>query len=89
MKRMISVLSAGALLAMSSFAGATTDPTDMDPAMNGGVSSSGMYPNQAMEDAAVNTAAAWVDDQHALEPAINGGVSENGLYPSQAVQNAE
>lgn len=88
MNRMILVLSAGALLVTSSFAGAATDPTDMDPAMNGGVSSNGMYPNQAMEDAAMNTAAAWADDQYALEPAINGGVSENGLYPSQAIQNA-
>ena len=48
---------------------------ELEPAVSGGVSASGLYESQAREDLQ-------------LEPAVSGGVSASGLYPSQALENA-
>jgi hypothetical protein len=48
--------------------------------VNGEVSTSGLYPTQAVEDAVLTAG------ENALEPAINGAVSDDGLYPSQGMK---
>ncbi len=51
---------------------------DFEPCVNGGVSASGSYPTQALEDEY---------GPYGLEPSINGQVSATGLYPTQALED--
>jgi hypothetical protein len=50
--------------------------------MNGGVSASGRYPTQALE----NRYGVYGDMD--LEHSMNGSVSATGLYPSQEIEDA-
>lgn len=61
---------------------------DLEPAFNGGVSSTGLYPTQAMEDRYGLEAAQGMDyDARDIEPAYNGGVSASGLFPTQEAED--
>ena len=55
---------------------------DLEPTTNGGVSASGLFPNQELEDRFGTFAAQDV------EPSLNGAVSASGLYPTQEMEDA-
>ncbi|MEA3278696.1 MAG: hypothetical protein U9Q81_26035 [Pseudomonadota bacterium] len=70
---------------------------DLEPAINGDVSATGLFPAQAMEDAfgaylkwtkhrGISRLAAFESRADELEPAINGGVSATGLFPTQMME---
>ncbi len=64
----------------SALASDATSSNALEPCINGQVSTSGLYPSQAEEDAARQA--------QRLEPALNGAVSTSGRYPIQAVEDA-
>jgi len=55
---------------------------DLEPTTNGGVSASGLFPNQELEDRYGTFA------EQDLEPTLNGAVSASGLYPTQEMEDA-
>lgn len=82
MNKLLASAILGSLITSAAVQADAIDPTDLEPAMNGGVSSSGQYPTQALEDRF------GVYDATDLEPAMNGSVSASGLYPSQEIEDA-
>ncbi len=54
------------------------DLLDFEPCVNGGVSASGNYTSQEIEDQY---------GPYGLEASINGGVSASGLFPTQALED--
>jgi hypothetical protein len=79
----------------------TPSPIELDPCLNGQVSSSGLFPTQAMEEQFARylewTAAEGLDVTFALEPTVesittldpgaNGSVSATGTFPTQAMED--
>ena len=67
-------------------AGQVTD-LDLEPCINGGVSASGTYPTQEMEE----LTHAFQDGSEfgslAYEPCVNGEVSSSGRYPTQMMED--
>ncbi len=57
-------------------------PNDLEPTINGGVSASGLFPNQELED----RFGTFNEDD--IEPSLNGEVSASGLYPTQEIEDA-
>ncbi len=55
---------------------------DLEPCIDGGVSSSGLFPSQELEDRYSTF------DALDVEPALNGAVSASGLYPTQEMEDA-
>ena len=82
-KTAMTIFAAPLLLGISNQAGATEN-LDLEPCINGAVSANGLYPTQAMEDAALMAA----QKDTALEPHINGEVSPTGRYASQTQESA-
>jgi len=74
---------------------------NLDPCLNGEASSSGRFPNQAMEDAfkryldwtfenGLSVEHALADPTqpvHALEPGMDANVSASGRFPNQAMED--
>jgi hypothetical protein len=71
-------------------AGASSfDPIELEPAINGGVSSSGMFPSQLLENRYGKLSLLKLKyEALSLEPAINGQVSASGLFPKQAAEDS-
>lgn len=70
---------------------AIDDNLNLEPCINGGVSSSGLYETQALEEASSISLASVLtsyDENIDLEPCIDGGVSASGLYETQALEEA-
>lgn len=79
----------------------TASKIELDPCLNGQVSTSGLFPTQAMEEQFTQyldwTAAEGLDQRFALEPTTetvtkldagaNGSVSATGTFPSQAMED--
>ena len=79
----------------------TSSTIELDPCLNGQVSTSGLFPTQAMEEQFARylewTAAEGLDVTFALEPTVesittldpgaNGSVSATGIFPSQAMED--
>jgi hypothetical protein len=79
----------------------TPSTIELDPCMNGQVSTSGLFPTQAMGEQFARylewTAAEGLDVTFALEPTVevittldpgaNGSVSATGTFPSQAMED--
>jgi hypothetical protein len=63
---------------------AVAEDLSLEPCMNGGVSSTGLYASQAGED----RAKAAYAEAYELEPCMNGGVSASGRYASQVEEDA-
>ncbi|MCB1772859.1 MAG: hypothetical protein KDI88_04535 [Gammaproteobacteria bacterium] len=59
-----------------------SDALDLEPCIDGGVSATGLYVDQASEDLALLIEPIMADDEYALEPCINGGVSALGTLPA-------
>ena len=76
-------LSAAALALSRAGGSALAADLALEPAVNGSVSASGLYPTQAQEDAALRR-----ESRYALEPCINGAVSASGTYVTQAAEDA-
>ena len=55
---------------------------ELEPTINGGVSASGLFPNQELEDRY------GTFTEQDVEPALNGAVSASGLYPNQEMEDA-
>lgn len=70
------------LLSMGGIQATDFNPLDLEPCINGGVSASGLYPSQALE----NRFGTFNDSD--LEPTLNGGVSASGLFPDQEMEEA-
>jgi hypothetical protein len=85
MKKLVSgIVLTQVLLCGMPFAGhEEVDPYALEPSINGGVSASGLFPSQELEDAYLAELAA-----EELEPCINGDVSETGLFVSQVEEDA-
>lgn len=78
-----------------------TSTVELDPCMNGQVSTSGLFPTQAMEEQFASyldwTVAQGLDVTFALNPAVeaitsldpgaNGSVSTTGTFPNQAMED--
>ena len=67
------------------------DNFNLEPCINGGVSSSGLYETQALEeDSSISLASVLssYDENFDLDPCIDGGVSASGLYETQALEEA-
>ena len=60
------------------------DP-DLEPCINGAVSSSGLFPSQEAEDRFIITQ--LQNSNLDLEACINGAVSESGMFPSQEAED--
>lgn len=61
---------------------------ELEPAINGTVSSSGLFPSQALENRYGADSILHIEyDEFGIEPAINGNVSASGLFPSQAMED--
>jgi hypothetical protein len=74
------VVAGGAVLLSSALVAAELS---LEPCINGGVSATGLYASQPLEDAAhVAITQTWE-----LEPCIDGGVSASGLYASQTEED--
>ena len=79
----------------------TASKNELDPCLNGQVSTTGMFPTQAMEEQFTQyldwTAAEGLDQRFALEPTTetvttldagaNGSVSSTAPFPSQAMED--
>ena len=68
---------------------AATDE-DLEPCINGGVSSTGLYASQAEEDQAKRLGimiSSRIAEEIELEPCIDGGISATGLYVSQRAED--
>jgi hypothetical protein len=85
MKKIISgIVLTQTLLCGAAFAGhEVVDPYALEPCINGGVSTNGLFVSQEKEDAYLAELAA-----EELEPCINGDVSANGLFASQTEEEA-
>jgi|GEM_PF-4645339 len=87
MKSVTSIFLVLSLAATSAVAGPIND-VDLEPALSGGVSSSGLFPSQAMEERYGLEAAPGLEyKERDLEPAFNGGVSASGLFPTQEAED--
>lgn len=68
--------------------GQIASANDLEPCINGAVSSTGVYASQANQDQSMRSKLITITlTTHPLdlEPCINGKVSESGLYASQEV----
>ncbi|MCW8964005.1 MAG: hypothetical protein OQL16_09425 [Gammaproteobacteria bacterium] len=78
-------------LMVATSSGAVAGPfndSDVEPAFNGGVSASGLFPTQDLEDRYGTKAALDVEyHERDMEPAFNGGVSASGLFPTQEAED--
>jgi hypothetical protein len=74
MKKIALLLSCLSLVVASVAAAAES----LEPCINGGVSATGNYPSQELEDA----------QRYALEPCMNGAVSATGSYPDQSMEDS-
>ena len=72
---------------------------DLEPAINGAVSASGLFPSQEMEQAfqayltwtkrqGLSRLAAFEEGGRGLEPAVNARVSAKGGFPEQEMEDA-
>ena len=87
MKSVTPIILALMVVATSAVADSFND-IDLEPALNGGVSASGLFPTQDMEDRYGLKAAPGLEyDEHNLEPAFNGNVSASGLFPTQDAED--
>jgi len=75
------------MVSMAGQAGAS-DSLELEPCINGAVSSTGLFTSQAEEDlyGAVTLDGLEISRQE-LEPCINGEVSESGLFSSQVEED--
>jgi hypothetical protein len=71
---------------------------DLEPALNGAVSASGLFPSQEMEDAftayldwtkaeGLSRLTAFETTEKTLERALTGDGSQSGRFPTQAMEN--
>ena len=79
-KTMSLVVAGGAVLLPSALVAAELS---LEPCINGGMSATGLYASQALQ----NAAHAAVTQTWELEPCINGGVSASGLNASQTEED--
>ena len=87
MKSVTSIILVLMVAAPSAVAGSFND-IDLEPALNGGVSASGLFPTQDLEDRyGVRAAPGLEYDERNLEPAFNGDVSASGLFPTQEAED--
>ena len=85
MKSVTSIMLALMIVATSVVAGSFKD-MDLEPALNGGVSDSGLFPTQDLEDRYGHAIDNPYNDIY-LEPALNGGISATGLFPTQDLED--
>ncbi len=81
-KHLTTALFGLSLLSMLSVQANDFDPLELEPCINGGVSVSGLYPSQALENRY------GTFDDLDLEPTLNGDVSASGLFPDQEIEEA-
>jgi hypothetical protein len=74
------------MVAATSAVASPFNDIDLEPALNGGVSASGLFPTQDLEDRYGSAIASPFNDID-LEPALNGGVSASGLFPTQDLED--
>ena len=87
MKTVTSIVLALMVVTTSAVAESFND-IDLEPAFNGDVSASGLFPTQDLEDRYGSKAAPGLEyDEHNLEPAFNGNVSASGLFPTQEAED--
>jgi hypothetical protein len=71
---------------------------DLEPAINGSVSASGLFPTQALEDEftaylrwtkeeGLSRLVAFETDATPVEPAADGAVSASGRFPTQSMED--
>ena len=70
------------LLAMSIAQAHDFSSLDLEPCINGGVSASGLYPSQGLEDRH------GTFNESDLERTPNGGVPSSGRFPNQKMEEA-
>lgn len=74
------------MVAATSAVASPFNDIDLEPALNGGVSASGLFPTQELEDRYGPAIANPFNDID-LEPAVNGDVSASGLFPTQDLED--
>jgi len=76
------------LVTASSAAADSFNNRDLEPAFNGDVSASGLFPTQDLEERYGTKAALGMEiNERNTEPAFNGGVSASGLFPTQEAED--
>jgi len=89
MKSVTSIILALMVTASSTVVADSLNDMDLEPAFSGGVSSSGLYPTQDLEDRYGSKAAHAMEyDVRDIEPAFNGNVSASGLFPTQEAEDS-